>query len=712
MEEKDNRPEKKIGMPPVPPGFMRPSFPPQPPALPGAAGKQGLPHISLPQPQGFSSQASFPQQPSGRDAAPGESARMREEKDKLEKKIVEMEKLVSQEKEKALLATLKNQQDEALSSKVESSLKDIQDKLRRDRHEQEVQEERLTLKAKIKDLESRLVSDRETWMQTLKAQMQERETQSKDVEGHFIYRLQEMERRWLDEKAQWQKIISQKEDEVRTFRHGSEKQKELEDELRRSAMDKEMQARETAKLRDEIARLDRDKASIESYIKHMPEREREFSDLKVENAVLRAREEKARDEVKLAEERFRRDADALQKEIGRLQSDIGSVSDRKNSEKDEELRKQRARHQSDLQEKEKTIADISGEKIRAISELLKMKGLLSRVQAINAVLEKERQSLRLEKMQMAQAMAANIEDVRKYRSEAEGLKAAHQAELQKFKNEYAVEAGAEYSGKITELESRRQADLMAAARKHQDELAKVRAEASMDFENKILEMRAKYEASASEIRAGVKKELELEYVSEIARLRSVASQAEDDKARLQSELRRSSEEAGGFSERLAGANKEFSERFSLAQKEFDDSKAVMAEACKRLEAQIKALLEIKADNESRLTAELAARASREQELAAIGQALISSKETAAGLEAELAASRQKAAEQDQQFQDLSGQLEAERLNSAIAQDAAASQTQADQERIASVSAALAAYQEIESSFPERMKWALRGKKSE
>ncbi len=618
---------------------------------------------------------------------------------------------------------MKNQQDEALSSKVESSLKDIQDKLRRDRHEQEVQEERLTLKAKIKDLESRLVSDRETWMQTLKAQMQERETQSKDVEGHFIYRLQEMERRWLDEKAQWQKIISQKEDEARTYRHGAEKQKELEEELRRSAMDKEMQARETAKLRDEIAKLDRDKASIESYIRHMPEREREFSDLKVENAVLRAREEKARDEVKLAEERFRRDSDALQKEIGRLQSDIGTLSDRKNSEKDEDIRKIQARYQAELQEKEKTIADVSGEKIRAISELLKMKGLLSRVQAINAVLEKERQSLRLEKMQMAQAMAANIEDVRKYRSEAEGLKAAHEAELQKFKNDYAAGAGAEYSGKITELESRSQAALMAAARNHQDELAKVRAEASMDLENKILEMRAKYEASAGEIRAGVKKELEQEYTAEIARLRNLVSQAEDDKARLKSEAKCSAEEAVGLrarlagaqeesSERLAGARKESNERLAGAQKEFDDAKAAMAENYKQLEAQIKTLMEIKADNERVLAAELAAKSSREQELAGLAQALNASNEKAAGLETELAAIRQKASEEEQKLQDLAGQFEEERLNYAVAHDDATRQAQSDQERIASITAELETYKQMENSFPERMKWALKGKKDE
>jgi len=715
MEDKDNRQEKKAGMPPLPPGFMKPAMPMQPPPFPGAAGKPGLPPFlgggtsapSLPQPQGLPSPAPFPAQPPSRDSSADESGRMREEKDKLEKKIAEMEKVVSQEKEKALLAALKNQQDEALSSRVESSLKDIQEKLRRDRHEQEVQEERMALKAKVKELEARLVSERETWMQTLKTQMQERETQSKDVEGHFIYRLQEMERRWLDEKAQWQKEIALKEDEARALKHGAERQKELEDELRRSALEKEMQAKETSKLREEIAKLERDKASVESYIKNMPEREREFSDLKVENAVLRAREEKARDEIKLAEERFRRDAEAMQKEIGRLQSDIGTLSDRKNAEKDEEIRKAQARHQAEIQEKEKTLAEISGEKIRAISELLKLKGLLSRVQAINAVLEKERQGLRLEKMQMAQAMAANIEDAKKYKSEVEALRAAHQSEFQKFRNEYAANAGAEHAAKVSEIETRCQAELMAAARKHQDDLAKVRAEAALDLENKIIEMRAKYEEGASKLSAGVRKALETEHAAEIARLKEALAAAEDEKAALRAEARRGAEESSEFNERLA-----------RAQKEFEDSRTALAADYRRLEAQLESVTGLKAENErnyaagvASLKAQLsefqAAASAREQELAG---ALRSSQEKSAALEAELAAMRQRTAELDEQLRDLAVQLETERQNSSALRDEAAGQSRADQERLAAVSAELESYKRMEGSIPDRIKWAIKGKK--
>ena len=642
MEDNDNKPEKKINfppIPPIPPGFMKSGYP-LPPNPPGGGGA-----VQSAQQQAFSAPAA--PQPPQRDAAAEESARMKEEKNKLEKKIAEMEKIVSQEKEKALLATLKNQQDEALSSKVESSLKDIQDRLRRDRHEQEVQEERLTLKSKVKDLETRLVAERETWMQTLKGQINERETQSKDVEGHFLYRLQEMERRWLEEKAQWQRTISQKEDEVRSLKSSAEKLREVEDEFRRAAMEKEMQAREISKLKDEVAKIDREKASVEAYIKNIPEREREFSDVRAENAGLRAREENVRNDSKLAEEKYRFEMDKMRKEIGRLQADIGAISDRKNVEKDEELRKLQTRCELTLQDKEKAVADITGEKIRALSELVKMKGFVSRVQAINAVLEKERQSLRLEKMQMAQAMASNIEDSKKLKSEMEKQKAAgqceieglmksYQAEIQKFKNEYDGQFAAGHARELADLQ-----------RRHQEELAKAKAASAAEMESGIAEMRA-----------GVRRELEQEYASELARLKAEKARAGDEKTALEAALQRGAEEARCFDAQLAGV-----------RRECEDSKAPMAENYMRLETQLNSLIALKADFErrfsvidgdrtrletdfSRLSAEysmvkaqldvaLAAKTSREAEFARASQDLRTESENRARFESELQLLKQK-----------------------------------------------------------------------
>ncbi len=751
MEDKDNKQKEKMSSPPTPPEGVN-HYSPLLPQLQGGEASASS------QPQNFS--APNPPQNFQRNTLSEESARMKEEKDRLEKKITEMEKIVSQEKEKALLATLKNQQDEALSSKVESSLKDIQDKLRRDRREQEVQEERLTLKSKVKDLETRLVSERETWMQTLKGQIQERETQSKDVEGHFIYRLQEMERRWLEEKAQWQKTISQKEDEVRSFKSSAEKLREVEDEFRRAAMEKEMQAREITKLRDDVAKIDREKASIESYIKNIPEREREFSDMRAENAGLRAREESARNECKLADEKFRFEMDKMRKEIGSLQSEIGAISDRKNAEKDEELRKLQIRYEFALQEKEKAVADVTGEKVRAMSELVRIKGFVSRVQAINAVLEKERQSLRMEKMQMAQAMASGIEDVKKLKSEMGAMSASHQAEIeslmkkyqadiQKFKNDYAAEFAGGHAQRLADLQrshqeellaigkknqeellaagKRHQEEMLAGNKKHQEELARVKASSAADLENSNLDMRAKYEAGVNDIRAGVKRELEQEYAYELVRLKAARTQAEDDKVALEVAVGRLTEEARGFEEKLARIRKEYA-----------DSNVSMAENYKRLEAQLNSLLAVRADYERRfaameadrarlgtefsrlgaeyssvkaqLDAALASKLSREAELAGVVRDFKTESGNRVRLESELMLLKQQTQQLDLQLQDSVRRIEAEKQVEIALREEASGAAQAYQARINAVSAELERYRLMEKSFSERMKWALKGKK--
>lgn len=483
MADKD--PNEKKNMPPLPPGFPRPGVPQ--PGVPGGAGKPVPPMPGQLRPAPPQLPGGAPSFPFGggaprapqRDAAAEEAARMKEEKDKLEKKINDMEHLLSQEKEKALLATLKSQQDEVLSSKVESSLKDIQDKLRRDRHEQEVAEERMALKAKIKELETKLVQERETWMQTLRGQMQERESASKDVEGHFIFRLQEMERRWLEEKAQWQRNFVLKEEEVRSLKSSAERLREVQDELRLVSLDKVMMEKELSRYKDEMARLERDtareRAAADSYLRSLPDKERELATLRSEVSMAKMREERAVSDFRAREEKLTADIDRLQKEIG-------SISDRKTAEREEELQKLRAAYEAQLHEKESVIAQVSGEKIRAVSELVKIKGFIARVQAVNAALDKERAALRQEKMQMAQSMAANIEETKKIRQELEHVKGAHQGEIdelvkkhqarvEQIKESYAGDVAKIYNDKLAKAGQEAQEERLSLMKKYQDEIA-------------------------------------------------------------------------------------------------------------------------------------------------------------------------------------------------------------------------------------------------
>ncbi|MDD5209675.1 MAG: hypothetical protein PHV36_09825 [Elusimicrobiales bacterium] len=584
MDDRDNK-ISKPGMPPLPPGMFKPNLPLPPggakPAMPplpqpsfGAMPSPGLPQFSQPQKDNSAQLL--------KEASDAEARRMQEDKDKLEKKISDMEKMLSQEKEKALLATLKNQQDEALSSRVESSLKDIQEKMRRDRRDHEVEEERLTLKGKIKEMESRLSQERETWMQTLKNQMSERETQGKDVEGHFIYRLQEMERRWLDEKAQWQKEISTREETIRSLKTASEKLREVEDEYRKLSMEKEMAEREASKLRDEVARAEREKASIESYIKMMPEKEREIADLRSENISLRAREDTARMAAIHQEEKNKYEMEKLRKEIGDLQSDIGTISDRKNAEKNEELKKEQARFESQLQEKDKVLADVSGEKVRAISELIKIKGFVSRVQAINAVLDKERGQLKLEKMQLAQNMAAQLEELRRLKQENDGLKAAHQAELLSQAESFKAEINRVKSGYAAELTQKHAEEISELIRVNQEEAARLAAAHQQELSKVIAARQAEAARLAAERQAEATKTAG-DHQAELSRL-AAERQAETAKMAVehQAELARmTAEYQNGLARHAAERQAEFDTKISQMRMHFEAATEEEKNAIKR-----------------------------------------------------------------------------------------------------------------------------------
>jgi hypothetical protein len=708
-------------------------------ASPGMPQAPFAPQFQAPQP----APAPAPAQPAV-DRAAEEAKRMQEEKDKLEKKINDMEKLLSAEKERALMATLKSQQDENLSSRVESSLKDIQEKMRRDRRDHEIEEERLTLKSKIKELETRLAQERETWMQTLKNQMAERETQGRDVEGHFIYRLQEMERRWLDEKAQWQKEISVREEELRSLKSAAEKLRDTQDELRKVSLEKSMVERDIFKMKDEVARAEREKASIESYIKIIPEKERELAEARAENIQLRAREATAVSENKLREEKTNFEIDRLQKQIGSLQAEIGNISDRKNEEKNEELRKLQDRHESEMQLKEKELADVNGEKVRALSELVKIKGFISRVQAINAVLEKERGQMKLEKMQLAQNMAAQMEEIHRLKQENEGLKGAHQAELEtqaanfraeverartasaaELERKHAediAELGRTHAAEMAELSRRAQDDLAKASASRQNELAAAVAERQSDFDVKLSQMRSRYESAMEEEKSAVRRQFEgqlRELRDELENARQALAKAGVDNARLSSI-------SADFDNAVAARTKEYESRAVRAeeeamrqgllaagmasQKDEADKNFRQADAERqRVAAEYAALREQAAALREQYAALAAQKANAEAAAAKTAENLRAESENRARFESEMLFLKQKMQQMEFQAQETAAAVDAEHAGLTSAQAAAAEQHDADQARINELSAELERYKAMEASFSDRLKWALKGK---
>ncbi|HNW44759.1 MAG TPA: hypothetical protein PKI19_09660 [Elusimicrobiales bacterium] len=712
-------------LPFLPPGMAKPNLPPPLPR-PGAQPPFPAPGLPVPAP---SFAAPVYAAPAPRDNS-AETARMQEEKERLEKKIAEMEKVVSQEKEKALVAALKSQQDEALSSRVESSLKDIQEKMRRDRRDSQVEEERISLKGKIKELEARLAQERETWMTTLKNQLAERETQGRDVEGHFVYRLQEMERRWLDEKGQWQKALAEREEVIRSLRSGAERMNELKEEFRELSLDKAMAEKEINKLRDDVARSERERASVDAYIKMMPEKEREIAEARAEAAVLRMREEKFKDEFKHREEQLlseikfreeklltdvkRREED-VQKELGRLQAELGAISDKKNIEKNEEIQKLQERMQEEMQEKDRTLADLAGEKMRAISELLKVKGFVSRVQAVNAAMDKERGQLRLEKMQLAQTMAAQMEDLKRFKMESEAGRAAVQVEVEKARNEHGAQ--------LARLHQEELARLNAA---HQSDLARMTAQVQSDFENKTFQLRAKYDAASEEAKIAVRRQLEDDYSRQIKELKVALMSAEGARTSAEQENRKLFTQQKELSDKLSAQQREFSDKLSAQQREFSDSAARLEAERKKLEAGAATLAAQKAEAEKqarefsaeqagmreKLSSLSARKAALEGEVEQLGANLRTESENRARFESEMLFLKQKIQQMELHDRETADAFEAERAGFEAQQIAAREQQARDAAAQAELNSKLESYKALEKSFADRLKWALKGSPKE
>ena len=138
-------------------------------------------------------------------------------KRRFEGQLSELGKQLKEEHEKVLIQNLRSKEEEALSSKVEQQIREMQDKLRREKHEQEIVESRNKAEGQLKDLERRLADERESWMAALKNQLKERELIEQDVEHNLSRKLRGIRTaRFQDEKIQWTGLFRQKGRRTRT----------------------------------------------------------------------------------------------------------------------------------------------------------------------------------------------------------------------------------------------------------------------------------------------------------------------------------------------------------------------------------------------------------------------------------------------------------------------------------------------------------------
>jgi len=358
-------PPGRGGAPTPPPLPSAAGRPPVPPPLPSRPGVPGLPPMP-----GFGSTKPAP--PSF-GAVPIDRAKEREEKiermkDEFESKLEALEAKLGEEREKSLHLQFKSQEETVTAAKVEVSLKELQDKLRRDRRDQENEEAKLKLERRAQELEGRLAQERETWVSTLKSQIAARESSDKEVETHFAVRLQEMERRWLEEKAQWQKTALAKDDEVRTLRALAEKLRGADTELSKAVSERKL-------LDERLTEVLQERAEAVARLQGVAEREKESIQLRADLTLTRQ-------QGALIQERLERDLAALRhssrereerlmSDQERLQRDLATVKEKLEAEHEADLRRVKAEHDA-------TSADL--QRLRAVAGALERQGASSRAQ--------------------------------------------------------------------------------------------------------------------------------------------------------------------------------------------------------------------------------------------------------------------------------------------------------------------------------------------
>ncbi|MBI4676144.1 MAG: hypothetical protein HY748_01035 [Elusimicrobia bacterium] len=346
---------------------------PRPPAAPFAPMMPARGVASPPAPPFAAAPAPQAQPPKGTDPAAV--------KEEYERKLAAMEKRLQEEREKVLLANLKSQSEAATAAKVEVAIKELQDKIRRDRRDQESEELKHKLDTRVVELETRLAQERETWLVTLKNQMTQREVQDKDFESQLAGRLQEMERRWLEEKAVWQKTVGAKDDEIRNLRNLAEKLKGVEVEWGKVSSEKK-------NLEERLAELVKEKADSQLKAQKGLEAEKEAIGLRAELSVARQQlasvSERLERDLQAMRQSAREREDRLTYEVDRLQRELSGLGQRMRMEHEAELKRAKDQGESEKsqykEKADKSAADVA--KLKAILAAMERQAAMSRAQVM------------------------------------------------------------------------------------------------------------------------------------------------------------------------------------------------------------------------------------------------------------------------------------------------------------------------------------------
>ncbi|MDI6756504.1 MAG: hypothetical protein QME32_00610 [Endomicrobiia bacterium] len=284
--------DKKPKVPHLPPKIQIPGSAPKlpmtsRPSAPGAPAMKAPPRM----PGGLPSGRASVERPTTYDGVSAAAV------SDLQKQIIDLQANLQQEREKLLLQAMKSKEEESMATKVEDSIRDIQERIRREKRDQETEEMRRKLETKISELEGRLAQERETWVQTLKSQMLQRDDNESEIDEQFTLKLRDLERRWHEEKLSLSSVLKSKEDENARLKSEFEKniftQKD-DYEKRLSQIETERDAI-LRDLREISSKAQEERSALN---KQIEERDREFLSVKAQVSMssVQLREEKQRSE--------------------------------------------------------------------------------------------------------------------------------------------------------------------------------------------------------------------------------------------------------------------------------------------------------------------------------------------------------------------------------------------------------------------------------
>lgn len=128
--------------------------------------------------------------------------------------IKELEKKLDEEKQHSLMLSVRAEEEKKAAAEVESSLHSLQDRMRQEKRQQELEENKRKAEEKVSQLERRLNEEREAWVETLKNQLALKDLQEHTLEQKWEEQRKQWEENYIREKKNWQKLLQGKEEEI------------------------------------------------------------------------------------------------------------------------------------------------------------------------------------------------------------------------------------------------------------------------------------------------------------------------------------------------------------------------------------------------------------------------------------------------------------------------------------------------------------------